>query len=234
MELLQLYLEASYDRDSDYTHRAGIFADKLIKLIRNGNNSDAISMQDKFIIVFAGKIDSQYSDLSIIFCDKNYEKLKGSRGGFTLFRSKNEIDPVIVLPILDSTVDTLDYKNINRMVLVHEFIHYLDWHRYKNNQYSPAKNPSYKDNRFGYYNNPAEFNAYFEQASEYILNVYVDDPVLSQIFVRFGTFEKFKKWALEIFDPDFYNSLNSVYMRKFDKRLYQLYIGIMQKVKDIG
>lgn len=232
--LLQLYTEAAYNTDHEYAYEARRFADKLTKLLLEFNiDDDRFSIRDNGVLIFGSDIDKKYSDLVIGIIERNSRHFTDSSGGFTVVKTKNERDPLIVLPILRIVNDNFEIGTIPTDLIVHEFIHYLDWKRYKNTGYTVAKNKAYHT-KTGYYNNPAEFNAYFQQTAEYIMRTYIDDPsYLWLLDDKLATFNTFKKWIIEVFDSAFIKNLNPEYQKKFDKRLYQVYISAVEKLKDL-
>ena len=124
--------------------------------------------------------------------------------------------------------------------LVHELIHFYDLQRWKGGEgigyrklQDPQKDPA------SYYNDPGEFNAYFQMTAAEIRQdaedwfrkeEEADWPDL-WAFIDWGTFASFKQKVLPEFSSGFRKHMNAKYQRKFDKRLYQLWTELRNQYR---
>lgn len=109
----------------------------------------------------------------------------------------------IVLPIIKKTFKEIPNElPKHQKSIMHEIIHYLD-------DFPAGK---------GYYNSPEEFNAYYQEAIE---DVYKDLNRRRLTVKNITDFIKIMK--TKYLDKDFVQGLNSIYMRKLNKRLAELY-----------
>lgn len=123
--------------------------------------------------------------------------------------------------------------------LIHEIIHFFDMQRRKGKgvdvsyrEDAPLEDPE------KYYNDPMEFNAFFQTAASIIRQTAEEDLAdlegdeLEEQWVDWlgwDSFEGFSIGAEQVFDQDFLNHLNPKYKRKLDKRLYQLWVELREQ-----
>ena len=141
--------------------------------------------------------------------------------------------------------------NFDRDTFLHEMTHYLDiakrwkdkggyFDEEEDNDASEENEESDEEasetNNPKYYNNPLEFNAFFQSGAEH-LNSYFEgvmkkkaefrNPILRNIFAL--PFEKFSKRAVGWFRHSWVQHLNQRNQRAFLKRLYNLYVPLHQR-----
>jgi hypothetical protein len=151
-------------------------------------------------------------------------------------------DMAIILPVLKEPFETKNaatWLSTQRDTFVHEFIHYLDHHRFKGKVIPSAEMHKRKGIR-AYYNTPQEFNAYYQMGAgetlSFLRNLATKaEPrrpgTLRRYLKDFRTFEKKIGRNHDFFDQNFVDALNRKYKRKFLQRLYGLYQEI---VKELG
>lgn len=216
--------EATAARDKEFYDIADEFYEKMIVELNNGNY---IEQDEKLIIFKASEINLNYKDLLIFFvkADSTYtntpfgnKSTKGNYGFGTLKRNK-----VIIIPNLRN--DMNPSNGILKDGFIHEFIHYLDFIRSKGN----FPNFTEKSTMSDYYNSPSEYNAYYQEAANYLVNLLKDDKVLSIIRKNHSTFNSFYSWMLNnVFSKRFVANLNDKNKLKIQKRLYNIYSEYIQ------
>jgi len=176
-----------------------------------------------------------YPDLFIVLAPSSYTAGMGSpRSG-----GKGQ---VMVLPVLIGPYDTKHISTritVRRDAFVHEFIHYLDSHRFKGKPPAAPAELLQKKGYSAYYNSPQEFNAFYQmgagEALSFLRNVATQaEPIqrgsLARYLKSFKVFEKRIGGDQTFFDQDFVAGLNKKYKRKFLQRLYGLYVEIVREL----
>lgn len=211
--------EATVENDKYYYDIADEFYDKMIIEL---NNNNFINQNDGNILFKASEINLNFSDLLILFTNYDTTKTKPAfgnntfKGGYVFGTYKHY--KVIVINNLKN--DKIPSKGILKNSFIHEFIHYLDFKRSKG--YKPNFND--KTTISDYYNSPTEYNAYYQEAANYIVNIFKDDNILSKFKEKFNNFETFYKWMVEnVFDKDYIKNLNDKNKTKLKKRVYNIY-----------
>jgi hypothetical protein len=96
----------------------------------------------------------------------------------------------------------------------------LDFKRSKGYKPKWTEKTTVKD----YYNAPTEYNAYYQEAASYIVNLLSDDKYLPHFKENYKTFGSFYKWMIEqVFDKHFISNLNDINKKKLQKRVYNIY-----------
>lgn len=211
--------EATVENDKYYYDIADEFYDKMIIEL---NNNNFIIQNDGNILFRASEISLNYSDLLIVFTNYDTTKTKPTfgdntfKGGYSFGTYKHY--KVIVINNLKN--DKIPSKGILKDSFIHEFIHYLDFKRSKG--YTPNFNE--KTTISDYYNSPTEYNAYYQEAANYIVNLFKDDNILSKFKEKYTNFETFYKWMVEnVFEKDYIKNLNDKNKKKLKKRIYNIY-----------
>lgn len=126
--------------------------------------------------------------------------------------------------------------------LFHELIHFLDAQRWKG---QGEVGPTYdvkevEESPEKYVNDPWEFNAFFQQGANRIqeemekslkpgpYSLTLEDLVEAHFDNGFASWKSWG-WPLSFFNKGFLSLLDSKYQRKFDKRLYQLWVELKQR-----
>lgn len=143
-------------------------------------------------------------------------------------RAKDGV-PVIVLSFLQGTYDLTAIEiriTGEKPNIVHEVIHYLDEERGEQRGGSAKKFDS--GEVADYYNTPEEFNAYYQEAAFEVERL-IDS--LPDKFKKkwLASFDKFLNTAYGQLSKAFVENLNSKYERKLKKRLYNLYLYLIDK-----
>jgi hypothetical protein len=216
---IHLINEATVENDKYYYDIADEFYDKMIIEL---NNNNFINQTDGNILFRASEINTNYSDLLIIFTDYNTTKTKPTfgnntfKGGYSFGTHKQY--KVIVINNLRE--DKIPSKGILKDSFIHEFIHYLDFKRSKG--YKP--NFTNKTSITDYYNSPTEYNAYYQEVATYIVNLFKDENLLQKFKEKYTTFNMFYTWMINnVFDKDFIKNLNQNNKLKLEKRIYNIY-----------
>jgi hypothetical protein len=211
--------EATVENDMYYYNIADNFYDKMIIELTDKNY---ISQKDGNILFKASEINTNYSDLLIIFTDVNSNKTKPTfgdntfKGGYAFGTYKQY--KVIVINNLWKAKEP--ERGILKDSFIHEFIHYLDFKRSKGYKPKWTEKTTVKD----YYNAPTEYNAYYQEAASYIVNLLSDDKYLPHFKENYKTFGSFYKWMIEqVFDKHFISNLNDINKKKLQKRVYNIY-----------
>jgi len=206
--------EATLEMDRYYYNLADDFYDKMIIELEKKN----YVYQNGDIIFAADKIEDDYYDLLILFTSKGKN--------ITQFEEEAKSDYYIgsyrnyrVIVINNLKEDRNPSKGIIRKSFIHEFIHYLD---YKRSKYKGGISKLKSLEK--YYNDPLEFNAYYQESATYLAKMFEDEKIRSLHLKIFDTFDKFYKWALDkVFNKDFIKYLNETNRRKLINRLYNIY-----------
>jgi hypothetical protein len=145
----------------------------------------------------------------------------------------------IVLPVLIAPFGTKHLATRitgAKKIFVHEFIHYLDQHRYKGQV--PESGAMLRKKAFGaYYNSPAEFNAFYQEGANEVLDTvrtvqqYAEPAKPGTLASFVGNYRTFEKRFLKspYFNKDFLDSLNQKYKKKLMQRFYDLYQEIKKE-----
>jgi len=218
--------EATVQNDKYYYDIADDFYNKMVVEL---NNNNFINQVDGNILFKGSKINKTYSDLLIVFTTKNTQKTKPTFGGDTVkggyaLGTYKQYKVIIVNNLKDKKIPS---KGIIKTSFIHEFIHYLDFKRSK--VFKPNFNE--KTSLVDYYNHPTEYNAYFQEAATYIVNLFKDDNVLNKFKEDFPTFDGFLNWMLgNVFNKDFVKNLNDKNKIKITKRVYNIYSEFLEKM----
>lgn len=170
-------------------------------------------------------IDQKYKNLIFII---GYGGKYG--GGF----GKKGKYSIISFSPLSAPFDTKFFKQgleRNRNIFVHEFIHYLDSLRRKSGEGDSSV--KLEESLESYYNDPDEFNAYYQDGVSKIDEVFFEDGRMSKSKMKFweNSFPKWiNKWGKFFFDNDFINHLNPKYTKKLKKRLYSVHQEIKKDI----
>lgn len=178
------------------------------------------------------RVAKQYPDLYIVLADGEQRAGMG--------RPRAGGGRVMVLPVLKAPFDTTYVATRMTGVektFLHEFIHYLDQHRYKGK--APESVALLRKHGFaGYYNSPSEFNAYYQEAANEILSTlrtikkYAEPrkPGSLASFIKdYSTFEK-RFLAPPYFEQGFLEAINDKYRKKLLQRLYGLYVEVRKEM----
>lgn len=171
-----------------------------------------------------------YPDLFIVLAAQGHMAGIGSKGDL-----KYIVVPVLLEPF--NTKYLASRLRGAKKIFVHEFIHYLDQHRYKGQPPESAKMLRTKGWE-AYYNSPAEFNAYYQEGANDVLEFLrivqqhaepLKPGTVAGYISSFPVFEKnFAKKPY--FNEDFLKALNQKYKRKFMRRLVDLYQEIRKEM----
>jgi len=236
MKLIRIY-EAKESRDKKFRKEATDFYSKLQRYISFERNVEELvqNMTGNYggYVLDAGKIDSRYKKL-LIFLIPSKIGSKGVAGGYGKNKKKQD---VILLPVLKGPFD-VTYLNTrmggSKKVFVHEFIHYLDDRRTKTEKgvgvASKHKGKTISDKE--YYNNPKEFNAFYQEGSNEIEEFFTSPRISlwAKTQIMGKNFDQFMKNTGKFFADGYVESLNSKNRKKFLQRLYGLYESLKDKM----
>lgn len=236
IKLTQILADASNIRDANYRKLAQNFYSKLIQVINKKSRSIQILSKLGKIWIHGKYINKDYADLIIIFTDHSrydgefYELLSSQRSvykaqyGITIKVSEHSIDSMIKNADTSKLYsDTMYAKN----TIIHEFIHYLDQKRKKDQTFTRTSAKHSKD----YYNDPHEFNAWYQADIDEFMDEFDYYPHI-RMKIKKMSFKEFRQYMEnQQLTSDFVKNLNRKYKRKLDKRLYQLYRDIQHKLQ---
>lgn len=168
-----------------------------------------------------GNVDSRLNDVFMVL--KKYDG--NFSGAFTILDSGTRILEFNILNKYTRNLsDDLDSKTLKtnkfKEAFLHEFIHFLDWSRMKNiKEFNTAK----KVGSDAYYNNPIEYNAFYQEAAEKMRKFYTKRPdKLPENMTKF--LDKAYKTGTFIL-----NNLNMDYYHKFSRRFSDLYLELKRE-----
>lgn len=176
--------------------------------------------------------DFGYPDLIILLTHK--KRYGGS--GFTHKAGRNsrgEDIKALAMATLKGP-DDFEYANtrFNKRDFIHEFVHYMDFKRGDTTQ-STAELLRTKGER-AYYNTPAEFNAYFQEGSQEVEDLFkhVHKAKPDKLKEILSDIEIFKTWVIlksSMFSKQWYENLEGKWKKKFYKRFYTLFKALRKK-----
>lgn len=224
--------EADSKRDRDLRNKAEGFYNDLISYLKR----DKKTLYPLGYFLDSSKFwaDPDAKDLFIALMGKNKNvgaSISGSRYDhasygacmqLNIFDNKNK----------DGVTGEKLAELINKGVVVHEFIHFMD--KGTGKQLSAVSGGHGAD----YYNASAEWQAYWQQgaqATEEILTRYINDnPFWPSIFVHsITTLEKFYSSVIANWHSGFIENMNDETKRKFDKRMAALWEDWKDRLKKI-
>ena len=119
----------------------------------------------------------------------------------------------------------------NKSVFIHEYIHYLDHLRYRSKGITKSL-ARYLDagDYEAYYNTPEEYNAFYQEGQSQIVRIWKSLPedLKKKKLKSYRDFQAWVIFQMEFFDKDFITHINSKYLKKFKKRLANLYMYIQK------
>lgn len=145
----------------------------------------------------------------------------------------------------DDPLELLRMKKIDlkryHSLLVHEFIHYLDFKRAETLRRTPGSSRYMKAGSYGrYYNDPKEFNAYYQQganqveahARSTIARIRKRDPRVGSMVMEYGSHDNFLAFVERerFWNEDFLERMEEKFRRKFKTRLFRFWERLHKKV----
>lgn len=176
------------------------------------------------IVLPARTIGLDY-DLSFAFIDKNQVNFKAIGGV-----SQNGKYLMLYVPDLDEVDIAMKSRNY-RVAFIHEFTHWLDFERVG------APTSSSDKSTQDYYNDPLEFNAYFQESIhdfEHHLKKFLSSNINSRNWAlsNLKTFPKFLKLFQNFVEKRFIDNLTSSTDKRIKKRLYKYWYDLNQQLND--
>ena len=227
MKLSSLF-EANPQRDYEYRKEAQVIYNKTINDLKKNflyfEKRKDLSNTDEIHLLNFGDKFPQYKDLEICV---------GKKGAGAYF-SKRKNKYIIYFDIWNEAKNSFLDEHKIKEFFIHEFIHYLDQKRSKE---SSIKNTSkfWGDQQYEkYFNDPSEFNAYFQSGSKKIEDFFDRDKRYIKLWYLIENYHKFEDFILQHYREYFYGegfleNINEKYKRKFLQRLYQLWIFLKNK-----
>jgi hypothetical protein len=114
--------------------------------------------------------------------------------------------------------------------LVHEVTHYFDYKRRKGPR---TKSPKTQSGTTAYYNDPLEFNAFFQQGVHTVLASLKTMRPSREFFTHFETYDNFYATFKMDFDESFRANLTPEMRKKFDVRVYKLWEVLKERVRQV-
>jgi hypothetical protein len=146
-----------------------------------------------------------------------------------------------------------------RNTFIHEFIHYLDVQRRKGNivDLQPASTPTDEESARAYYNDPLEFNAFYQAGVTRLMDMidrlhrkhgadiqawYDEGKIEVTDFIEglllggqeFRDYVAFSLFTQHPGTDNWYDWLTPKNRRKVDKRIFQLYTDVKDHLRSIG
>jgi hypothetical protein len=119
----------------------------------------------------------------------------------------------------------------NKSAFIHEYIHYLDHLRYRSKGITKSM-ARYLDagDYEAYYNTPEEYNAFYQEGQSQLIRVWkgVPEDLKKKKLKSYRDFQAWVIFQMEFFDKDFIAHINDKYLKKFKKRLANLYMYIQK------
>ena len=119
---------------------------------------------------------------------------------------------------------------LDKDTFIHEYIHFLDHLRYRSRGLGKTS-AKYLDTQDieGYYNAAEEFNAYYQEGQKSDCS-YVEKSRDDFKKKRLESYKAFQSWVIDVqfFDRDFLTYIDKKYLKKFKKRLANLYMYIQK------
>jgi hypothetical protein len=239
MKTLKEILVEKEEVDIQFRQEAESFYNDLISYLKSKKDKDMKPVDQGYFkqsfVLPAHAINKKYEDLILVFA---------SSTRFTNFKAAFGRDSGkgwMVLPVLKKggTYDAgvLPGLQKSKSTIIHEFIHYLDSMRYKGDYEkattSMAKGPP---NSKDYYNNPQEYNAYYQQAVSEFADA-VDRARKAghthrlQYYLPNNVNDFVKNFKTGFIRPELLHNLNPKLMRNLDKRVADLYVYLKSQVK---
>ena len=230
IERLEGLSEATFSRDKEARDKARAFhaalssyvsknADKLKKI--SGGNAG----MGGFVIEARKFWNGEGADNLFVMYVPVGAKGKGISGGLGVHGPSGK--DVLVLPVLKGPWDTtgIDTRT-DKSLIVHEMTHFFDPGRGKGKSVDPRKAGVY-------YNHPSEWNAFWQEGASSVEGM-ANNPMLhtpdrwKRVFGD-GSFREFRANMLRMkaWNQGFVKNLNAKNKKKFEKRLHQLWQGIM-------
>ena len=253
--------EANIEQDMYYTGIAEKAYDKVVRFLskyksklEGGGENSIINKpfipihQYQGVAISGRKIDKDFPGFkNVLFCFvpeilKGKYKIKGGISTKPINAEGVKHKAAIVItnlkgPYDGQYIDTRLAGN-HKQPFIHEYIHYLDFLRYRNKGISEP-NARYMDrgDYEAYYNTPEEFNAFYQEGQSQLIRVWKN---LSDRFAhrpefltdfkkeKLKSYKAFQDWVtdVEFFNRDFLTYINGKYLKKFKKRLANLYMYI--------
>jgi hypothetical protein len=233
IKLKSLLLEKE-KTDVKFRKEAETLAKKIEKFLKKSpEKMDEIESNGGYILLGAD-VDSKYKSLifRILPSNKGFEFGYGHPKG-QYAKMFDVIDlPILIEPRNLKYIDTRFHGAMGKFV--HEFIHYLDEKRYKADIRATGAQQMRLGDVSGYINNPAEFNAYYQEGAHEVWqsakNIKNKDLKVKNAFFP-KNINDFVKSKLTVFWPAGYlNNMDKKYSQKFKKRLSDLYPKILNFV----
>ena len=237
-------VEATYERDRAVRRTAIMFYSFLRKFLKGRSDELDYDPEKGTFAVMASRFwdDHRARNLAVLFTS-NQSSAKGwkMQGGIGTAGNLK----VLVFPILLAPGDKRHLATrLNRDLVVHEVVHYLDPGTFKQRKSSSYKAIGGKVpnmSKSGYYNDPGEWNAYWQEGAtkaEQLIRTDVfkgpgphgaSQKKAMNIFYGDGSLKQFRARVDKFWSKDFLQSMSPKTRRKFDKRLAQLWTAFKKK-----
>lgn len=251
----QYITEATAEKDQAFIDEAEFVFQKLLEDCHTNKQknyfTDTTSDPPRYGVnlgtVTANKL---YDNIYVVFAEKNlktqgvFARIKGTQTQSLGLFYLQPIDYKANSPVWSAFVR--DYKQI-RTTFIHEFIHFLDYTRMGSDRWSAAVSGttnsfSTKVNPTIYYNQPLEFNAFYQQGAATIQGTIKslfmemsDDIGYIKTFIEkykemfSNNFNDFYNFSLKmnVFEKGYIQALTAKNKKKLMSRYYSLYTDIL-------
>lgn len=213
----QLLLEDE-QTDREYRQRAQQIFNALEQAIKSRKDDLLEPVKNKGYAVRGKYIEGLPDNLIFLLVDKNQKSGYAKNRGFNIVQIN-----VLKGPQNAKYLETR--LRGSKTDIIHELIHLFDRQR---SSYTPKSAKKFDMGDVGgYYNEPEELNAYYQEAVERIESLLdnIDQSALEVIVKNYGqSFQDFKDWAIDnFFNDDFIDNLTNKNKRKVVKRLARWY-----------
>lgn len=225
IERLEGLSEATFSRDKDARDKARAFHSALSSYVKRHADSLKEIKGGGFVIEARRFWSGEGADDLFVMYVPVGAKGEGISGGLGVHGPSGK--NVLVLPVLKGPWDTtwIDTRT-DKSLVVHEMVHFFDPGRGKGKSVDPRRAEAY-------YNHPSEWNAYWQEGASSVEGMANNKMLHTQdrwekVFGD-GSFRDFrvKMFRMKAWNQDFVKNLNVKNRKKFEKRLYQLWQGIM-------
>jgi hypothetical protein len=226
IERIEQMCEATYSVDAEYRKKAIVFIEKLSSLIEK-SPSLLIKNGDGFYVHASVFWDEPYAKNLYVFFAPKGAKGSNVKAGIGKMRGSD----VLFLPLMSKAgdMDGLATRvSFHSSVIVHELTHLMDKGYERGKSVDPVIGKSY-------YNHPSEWNAFWSEGAynvERMVSVNSERPRSFWEKIIGVTFDGFYSKRGMYWDKGFLEGMNKETKRKFDKRIYQLWLEISKGIPE--
>lgn len=223
--------------DTRYRNTARRYVRKLIAM-RDNNELDkylhTYRNAESYLIIPGKDIDNALKGHVIVMAPYNKRPAEGVYAGIGEYSGNAYDKAVVIYNMSKKLAKTENWLGLvldeNR--LIHEFIHLFDEQR--SSSRLPSINADGSISPEEYYNNPHEFNAYYQEGISELEDTLstMQNKIPDFYEEKLSNWKEFYRFAKMRFDDGFLQYLNSKYRRKLEKRLYAYYTSLKTDLEE--